>query len=150
MEPSVDKPVFYVKPIDDSRLTNIRRGLLAVFFIAACFTIIQLYNRLHYRLLIPFQSPFALGAGEVQSLPPMVLDMAKLASKHGILQFSLSKGLRERDHGTTMAHSVEFLYPIKMISDSGNIFALVQEEMPAPGCRMDTLGDIVLYDCRIK
>lgn len=116
------------------------------FLIIAGFAAFHFFNRPHHRLIIPISSPFAPGAGERQSLPPLVLDVSRLAARHNLRQLSLSKELREKAGG----HLLEFLYPIRIVSESDYIFALAHENRPDRGCRADISGEIAFYDCRIK
>ena len=129
-----------------SRLAKIRICLRVAFLIIAGFTAVHFYNRTHHRLIIPIYSPFAPGAGEIQSVPPLVLDVSRLAARHDLRQLCLSKELLEKAGGSLR----EFLYPIRIVSDSDYIFALAHENRPDRGCRADISGEIAFYDCRIK
>ena len=155
--------------------TYLLRSLLAALLIATCAAFylyperyrdtLILYQplRVVYSMIAPervharpvlYHSPFSPGAGESLSLPPMVLDMAKLASKHGIHHFGLSEGLLSHrlyeSQDELLYRAVEFLYPVRLTPDSATLFALAQENMPAHCRRADALGDIAIYDCRNK
>jgi len=148
----MDQHVFQAKHNDGGRLAKIRICLLVAFsIIAGLIAVHYFYKKIYPRLIMPIYSPFAPGAGEKQSVPPLVLEVSRLAAKHNLRQLSISKELLAKsgaDIRSFLYH--EFLYPIRIVSDSDYIFALAHENIPARDCRAEISGEIAFYDCHLK
>lgn len=93
-------------------------------------------------------SPFSIGAGEKDSLPPEILEIKTIAMRNGLKTFSLH--YPSYDESTKLffrARALEFLYPIKIDVNSKYIFAIGEHE-PLNACRaIDHLQVVTLYEC---
>lgn len=90
-------------------------------------------------------SPFAIDAGELQSVPLEIIDLKKLAIAHRIQSFAMSDGLLG-DHWL-YATAREYTYPIKYLKQSNFYFALEGEPAPV-NCNKIGIGKkVILYEC---
>jgi len=96
-------------------------------------------------------SPFSKGAGEIDSLPPQVLDIKKLSDRNNISEFDLQFGAIDDSLQVLItARTLEFLYP-KRISHRNNMVFLVGEDSKLKGCKeKDHLNEVGLYECPDK
>lgn len=93
-------------------------------------------------------SPFSKGAGEVDSLPPEVLDLRSLVEKNRLISFSLRfSSMDESKKLYITARSIEFLYPARI--DEKSRFIILIGELPfLENCKIiDKLKNNTLYEC---
>jgi len=93
-------------------------------------------------------SPFSKGAGEVDSLPPEVLDLRSLVEKNRLISFSLRfTSIDESKKLFITARSVEFLYPVRI--DDNSRFIIFIGELPfLENCKIiDKFKNNTLYEC---
>ena len=93
-------------------------------------------------------SPFSRGAGEVDSLPPEILDIKTMSERNNLKTFSFR--FLSDDESMKLfiiARAVEFLYPARIDINSRFIF-LIGKQQFLKGCRiLDQLREITLYEC---
>lgn len=93
-------------------------------------------------------SPFSKGAGEVDSLPPEVLDLRSLVERNRLISFSLRfSSMDESKKLFITARSVEFLYPARI--DENSRFIIFIGELPfLENCKIiDKFKNNTLYEC---
>jgi hypothetical protein len=94
----------------------------------------------------PITSPFAIHAGEENSVPEEIIAMKRLAAEFHIETFSLSQSLLQNNYITQRA--IETLYPTRFFLDSKMKFALRNEDYPE-GCNQLWIdGDVALVECK--
>jgi len=93
-------------------------------------------------------SPFSKGAGEVDSLPPEVLDMKSMSERNNLSKFNLEFSSNyEWDKLLITARALEFLYPVRIDVDSRFIF-LIGDKPLLKSCKiLDQFHQITLYEC---
>jgi hypothetical protein len=90
-------------------------------------------------------SPFAIDAGELQSVPLEIIDLKKLAITYRIQSFAMSNGLLG-DHWL-YATAREYAYPIKYLKQSNFYFSLEGEGAPAYCQKIGIGKKVILYEC---
>ena len=79
----------------------------------------------------------------VKALPAIAVEVKIIATKHGLTEFSLSKGLTESSY---FQRIVEYSYPLRLSPENDFIFSGIHENMN--GCRPIEKGkQIALYQC---
>ena len=90
-------------------------------------------------------SPFSKGAGEVDSLPPELLDIKNMIERNNLSTISLQ--FSSKDESMKFFSAVEFLYPVRIDTDSRFIF-LIGEQPLLKSCKiLDQIHQIALYEC---
>ncbi len=90
-------------------------------------------------------SPFSKGAGEVDSLPPELLDIKNMIERNNLSTISLQ--FSSKVESMKFFSAVEFLYPVRIDADSRFIF-LIGEQPLLKSCKiLDQLHQITLYEC---
>ena len=93
-------------------------------------------------------SPFSKGAGEVDSLPPDILDIRSIIERNNLMAFSLR--FSSEDEGKILfitARTVEFLYPTR-VDENSRFIILIGEQQLLNNCKIiDKLQKITLYEC---
>ena len=123
-----------------SSLLTIASGLLAII----------LYVNLGKFLLRDIfikENPFVVGAGyKVSYLPSEVISMKGLATKAKVADFRVSDLINADE--SRHQRALEFLYPIRVNSQSKFLFAM-QEEKVSFGCvEIERDDKIILYYCK--
>lgn len=90
-------------------------------------------------------SPFAIDAGEEQSLPLVVVNLKKLAVAYRIKNFAMSKSFI--DDAWINATVREYTYPIKYLKESNFYFSLEGEGAPAYCQKIGIGKKVILYEC---
>ena len=90
-------------------------------------------------------SPFAIDAGEEQSLPLVVVNLKKLAVAYRIKNFAMSKSFI--DDAWINATVREYTYPIKYLKESNFYFSLEGEGAPAYCQKIGMEKKVILYEC---
>ena len=93
-------------------------------------------------------SPFSKGAGEVDSLPPEILDIKTMGDRNNLTTFSLRFSSNDESIKLfIIARAIEFLYPARIDSNSRFIFVIGSQQF-IKGCKtVDQLHEITLYEC---
>jgi hypothetical protein len=93
-------------------------------------------------------SPFSKGAGEVDSLPPEVLDIKNMSERNNLATFNLEFSSKyESTKILITTRTLEFLYPVRIDADSRFIF-LIGDKPLLKSCKiLDQLHQITLYEC---
>lgn len=93
-------------------------------------------------------SPFSKGAGEVDSLPPEVLDIKNMSERNNLSAFNLEFSSNyESTKLLITARALEFLYPVRIDVDSRFIF-LIGDKPLLKNCKiLDQLQQTKLYEC---
>jgi hypothetical protein len=93
-------------------------------------------------------SPFSKGAGEVDSLPPDILDIRSIIERNNLTAFSLR--FSSEDEGKILfitARTIEFLYPTR-VDEKSRFVILIGEQQLLNNCKIiDKLQKITLYEC---
>ena len=118
--------------------------------IASCLLAIILYVNLGKFLLRDIfikENPFVVGAGYKESyLPPEIISMKGLATRAKVADFRMSD-LISAD-GSRHQRAFEFLYPIRVNSQSKFLFTM-QEEKVSFGCiEIERDDRVILYNCK--
>lgn len=134
---------------------NLKRGPLKIFLILIVSIGIIEYTKIGLSLLDGTYtkefiqvSPFSRGAGEVDSLPPEILDIKTMSERNNLTTFSFRFSSDDESMKLfIIARAVEFLYPARIDINSRFIF-LIGKQQFLKGCRtLDQLRDITLYEC---
>jgi hypothetical protein len=93
-------------------------------------------------------SPFSKGAGEVDSLPPEIIDIKHMSERNNLSTFSLQFSSKDELYKIfIIARTLEFLYPVRIDADSRFIF-FIGEQPLLKSCKiLDQLHQIALHEC---
>jgi hypothetical protein len=134
---------------------GLKNGLLKTLLIVIIFTGLIEYTKIGLSLLDGTYtkkfinvSPFSKGAGEIDSLPPEILDIKTMGEKNNLTTFSLRFSSNDESMKLFItARAIEFLYPARIDSNSRFIF-LIGKQQFIKGCKtVDQLHEITLYEC---
>ena len=93
-------------------------------------------------------SPFSKGAGEVDSLPPEVLDIKNMSERNNLSTFNLEFSSKDESMKLfIIARALEFLYPVRIDVDSRYIFFIGGKPLLKSCKILDQLHQITLYEC---
>ena len=134
---------------------SLKNGLLNTLLIVIIFIGIIEYTKIGLSLVDGTYtkkfinvSPFSKGAGEVDSLPPEILDIKIMGERNSLTTFSLRFSSNDESMKLfIIARAIEFLYPARIDSNSRFIF-LIGKQKFIKGCKtVDQLHEITLYEC---
>ena len=93
------------------------------------------------------ESPFVVGAGEkVSYLPAEIISMKELATSAKVADFRVSNLINA--DGNRYQRAFEFLYPIRVNSQSEFLFAMYEEKVSFGCVEIDRDGTVILYNCK--
>jgi hypothetical protein len=93
------------------------------------------------------ENPFVVGAGEkVSYLPAEIISMKELATRAKVADFRVSKLINA--DGNRYQRAFEFLYPIRVNSQSEFLFAMHEEKVSFGCVEIDRDGPVILYNCK--
>lgn len=93
-------------------------------------------------------SPFSKGAGEIDSLPPDILDIKTMVERNNLTTFSLRFSSSDESMKLfIIARAIEFLYPARIDPNSRFIFLIGKQQFIKVCKTVDQLHEITLYEC---
>ena len=117
--------------------------------IAICILTIILYVNLGKFLLRDIfikENPFVVGAGyKVSYLPAEIISMKGLATKAKLADFRVSDRINADE--SRHQRAFEFLYPIRVNSQSKFLFAMDEEKVSFGCIEIDRDDRVILYNC---
>ena len=126
------------------------KKMSSLLTIASCLLAIILYVNLGKFLLRDIfikENPFVVGAGEkVSYLPAEIISMKELATRAKVADFRVSKLINA--DGNRYQRAFEFLYPIRVNSQSEFLFAMHEEKVSFGCVEIDRDGPVILYNCK--
>ena len=93
------------------------------------------------------ENPFVVGAGEkVSYLPAEIISMKELATRAKVADFRVSKLINA--DGNRYQRAFEFLYPIRVNSQSEFLFAMHEEKVSFGCVEIERDDRVILYNCK--